>query len=308
MRVFLTGATGFIGSAIVPELINAGHQVLGLTRSDAGAQSLAAAGAEVHRGNLDDPESLRSGAARSDGVIHCAFDHSAFGSDFSKFVEVCEKDRRAIEALGDALSGSDRPLVITSGTGMGTAAPGQPATEDHFDLDHPNPRKASEVAGASVAARGVNVSVVRLPQVHDTVRQGLITYAVQAAREKGASACIGEGLNRWPAVHVLDVAHLYRLALEKREAGNRYHAVAEEGVTMRAIADVIGRGLKVPVISLSPDEAQAHFGWLAMFAGMDMPASSVQTRQRLGWRPTGPGLIADLEQKWQSEALVGESS
>jgi nucleoside-diphosphate-sugar epimerase len=299
MRVFLTGATGFIGSAIIPELINAGHQVLGLTRSDAGAQSLIAAGAEVHRGSLEDPESLRSGAAQSDGVIHCAFDHTAFGSDFSKFGEVCEKDRRAIEALGDTLSGSDRPLVITSGTGMGNAVPGQPATEDHFDPNHPNPRRLSEVAGAAVSKRGVNVSVVRLPQVHDTARQGLITYAVQVAREKGASAYIGEGLNRWPAAHVLDVAHLYRLALEKHEAGSRYNAVAEEGVLMREIAEVIGRGLKVPVVSLSQDEAQAHFGWLAMFAGVDMPASSAQTRQRLGWHLTGPGLIADLEQmRW----------
>jgi len=298
MRVFLTGATGFIGSAIVPELINAGHQVLGLTRSDAGAQSLIAAGAEAHRGSLEDLESLRNGAAKSDGVIHCAFDHSAFGNDFSKFMEVCEKDKRAIEALGEALAG-DRPLVITSGTGMGTSSPGQPATEDHFDPNHPNPRKLSEVAGASVAERGVNVSVVRLPQVHDTVKQGLITYAVQVAREKGASAYIGEGLNRWPAAHVLDVAHLYRLALEKHEAGSRYNAVAEEGVSMREIAEVIGRGLKVPVVSLSQEEAQAHFGWLAMFAGFDMPASSAQTRQRLGWRPTGPGLIADLEQmRW----------
>ena len=299
MRVFLTGATGFIGSAIVPELINAGHQVLGLTRSDAGAQSLIAAGAEVHRGNLEDLETLRSGAAESDGVIHCAFDHSAFGNDFSKFVEVCEKDRRAIEAIGDALRGSDRPLVITSGTGMGNAVPGQPATEDHFDPNHPNPRKGSEIAGAAVSKRGVNVSVVRLPQVHDTVKQGLITYALQVAREKGASAYIGEGLNRWPAAHVLDVAHLYRLALEKHEAGSRYNAVAEEGVSMREIAEVIGRGLKVPVVSLSQEEAQAHFGWLAMFAGFDMPASSAITQQRLEWHPTGPGLIADLEQmRW----------
>jgi nucleoside-diphosphate-sugar epimerase len=304
MRVFLTGATGFIGSAIVPELINAGHQVLGLTRSDAGVRSLIAAGAEVHRGNLEDPESLRSGAAQSDGVIHCAFDHSAFGNDFSKFVEVCEKDRRAIEALGDALKGSDRPLVITSGTGMGNAVPGQPATEDHFDPNHPNPRKVSEVAGACVAERGVNVSVVRLPQVHDTVKQGLITYAVQVAREKGSSAYIGEGLNRWPAAHVLDVARLYRLALEKHEAGSRYNAVAEEGVSMREIAEVIGRGLKVPVVSLSQDEAPAHFGWLAMFAGFDMPASSAQTRQRLGWHPTGPGLIADLEHMRWGEATA----
>ena len=300
MRVFLTGATGFIGSEIVKDLTSGGHQVLGLARSDAGSRALMAAGAEVHRGSLDEPETLRSGAAQSDGVIHCAFDHSVFGNDFSKFVEVCEKDSRAIEALGSALQGSDRPLLITSGTGMGNAAPGQPATEDHFDPDHPNPRKASEVAGAAVAKRGVNVSVVRLPQVHDTVKQGLITYVVQVARDKGVSAYIGEGLNRWPAAHVRDVAHLYRLALEKREAGSRYNAVAEEGVPMREIAEVIGRGLNLPVVSVSPEEAQAHFGWLAMFAGFDMPASSAQTRQRLGWRPTGPGLIADLEQmRWR---------
>jgi nucleoside-diphosphate-sugar epimerase len=291
MRIFLTGATGFIGSAIVPELINAGHQVLGLTRSDAGAQSLIAAGAEVHRGDLEDLESMRRGAAMSDGVIHCAFNH-----DFSNFVAICEQDRRVIEAMGDVLVGSDRPLVITSGTGMGNAVPGQPATEDHFDPNHPNPRRASEVAGAFVAERGVNVSVVRLPQVHDTVKQGLITYAVALAREKGVSAYIGEGLNRWPAAHVLDVARLYRLALEKHEAGSRYNAVAEEGISMREIAEVTGRGLKLPVVSLSPEEAPAHFGWLAMFAGFDMPASSAQTQQRLGWHPTGPGLIADLEQ------------
>lgn len=309
MRIFLTGATGFIGSAIVPELITAGHQVLGLARSDAGAESLMAAGAEVHRGNLDDLESLRAGAAKSDGVIHCAFDHSAFdqsaaANDFSKFLQVCEKDRRAIETLGDALRGSDRPLLITSGTGMGNAVPGQPATEDYFDANHPNPRTASEVAGAAVSERGGNVSVVRLPQVHDTEKQGLITYMVRAAREKGASAYIGEGLNRWPAAHVLDVARLYRLALEKHEPGSRYNAVAEEGVSMREIAEVIGRGLQVPVVSLSPEQAQAHFGWLAMFAGFDMPASSAQTRERLGWQPTGPGLIADLEQKRWAEAVA----
>jgi nucleoside-diphosphate-sugar epimerase len=291
MRIFVTGATGFIGSAIVPELINAGHQVLGLSRSDAGAKSLIAAGAEVHRGNLEAPESLRAGAAKADGVIHLAFDH-----DFSNFVAICEKDRRAIEALGDALVGSERPLVITSGTGMGNAAPGKPATEDHFDPNHPNPRKSSELAGASVAARGVNVSVVRLPQVHDTVKQGLITYAVAVAREKGISAYVGDGLNRWPAAHVLDTARLYRLALEKAETGSRYHAVAEEGVAVREIAEVVGRGLKVPVVSLSQEEAAAHFGWLAPFAGWDMPASSAQTQERLGWHPTGRGLIADLEQ------------
>ena len=291
MRIFLTGATGFIGSAIVPELINAGHQVLGLTRSDAGAESLKAAGAEVHRGDIEDLESLRSGAAKADGVIHCAFNHN-----FSTFVENCEQDRKVIEAMGDVLVGSDRPLIITSGTGMGSAAPGQPATEDHYNPNHQNPRKASEEAGVSVLARGVNVSVVRLPQVHDPVKQGLITPVVQMVREKGVSAYIGEGLNRWPAAHVLDVARLYRLALEKHEAGSRYHAVAEEGVSMREIAEVIGRGLKVPTVSITPEEAPAHFGWLAMFAGFDMPASSALTQQLLGWHPTGPGLIADLEQ------------
>ncbi|WP_158803331.1 SDR family oxidoreductase [Acidisoma sp. L85] len=296
MRVFVTGANGFIGSAIVPELLNAGHQVLGLSRSDEGARSLIAAGAEVHRGNLEDPESLRRGAAEADGVIHCAFDH-----DFSRFVANCEKDRRAIEALGAALAGSDRPLVITSGTGMGNDVPGQPATEEIFNTRHPNPRVASELAGASLSAAGVNVSVMRLPQVHDTVKQGLITPAVALAREKGVSAYIGDGLNRWPAAHVLDVARLYRLALEKREAGARYNAVAEEGISIRDIAEVIGRGLKVPVVSLSPEEAADHFGWLAAFAGLDLPASSAQTQQRLGWQPTGPGLIADLNEMRYSD-------
>jgi nucleoside-diphosphate-sugar epimerase len=294
MKVFITGATGFIGYAIVQELINAGHQVVGLARSQAGAQSLTAAGAKVHRGNLDDPESLRSGAATADGVIHCAFDHSAFGQDFSKFIEVCEKDKRAIEALGSALTGSNRPLLITSGTGMGNGIPGKPATEDHFDPNHPNPRKASEIAATAVAERGVNMSVVRLPQVHDTVKQGLITSAIRVARGRGVSAYIGEGLNRWPAAHVLDVAHLYRLALEKQAPGSRYNAVAEEGVPMREIAAVIGKGLNVPVVSISPEQAQAHFGWLAMFAGVDMPASSARTREQLGWSPTGPGLLTDL--------------
>jgi len=293
MKVFVTGATGFIGSAIVQELIRVGHQVLGLTRSDAGAKSLATAGAqvEVHRGDLEDLESLRSGAAQSDGVIHTAFIH-----DFSRFKEVCETDRLAIETLGSALAGSHRPLIITSGTGMGSAGPGQLATEDYVDLKSPIPRVASELAGESLASRGVNVSVVRLPQVHDPVKQGLITYAVALAREKGVSAYVGEGLNRWPAVHVLDAARLYRLALEKHEAGARYHAVAEEGVPVRDIAKVIGRGLKMPVVALSPEKAPAHFGWLAMFAGLDMPALSAKTQKKLGWHPNGPGLIADLEQ------------
>ena len=291
MRVFVTGATGFIGSQIVPELLKAGHRVLGLTRSDAGARSLVAAGAEAHRGNVEDLESLRTGAAKSDGVIHTAFNH-----DFSKFVQNCENDRLAIEAMGEALAGSNRPLLITSGTGMGSVASGQLATEDFFNPNAPNPRKASEIAGISVAERGVNVSVVRLPQVHDPVKQGLITYLVQLAREKGVSAYLGDGLNRWPAAHVLDVARLYRLALEKAAPGSRYHAVAEEGISVREMAAVIGRRLKVPTVSIAPDQAAAHFGWLGMFADHDMPASSALTRERLGWHPTGPGLIADLEQ------------
>jgi nucleoside-diphosphate-sugar epimerase len=291
MRIFVTGATGFIGSAIVPELISAGHQVLGLTRSDAGAQSLTAAGAQVHRGDLNDLESLRAGAALSDGVIHTAFIH-----DFSKFQEVCEVDRRAIEALGAALAGSDRRLLITSGTGIANSAPGRSATEeDAPDISHPIPRVASELAAASLAAKGVRVGVMRLPQVHNTVKQGLVTYAIELARQKGVSAYIGDGGNRWPAVHVLDAARLYRLALEKLEAGARYHAVAEEGVPMRDVAEVIGQGLKVPVISISPEEAPAHFGWLAAFAGRDLPASGALTKERLAWQPAGPGLIVDLE-------------
>jgi nucleoside-diphosphate-sugar epimerase len=297
MRIFVTGATGFIGSAIVPELINAGHQVIGLTRSDAGARSLTAAGAQVHRGDLEDLESLRSAAAQSDGVIHTGFIH-----DFSRYKEVCEIDRRAIQALGSPLAGSDRPLVITSGTGMGNTVPGQPATEEVFNANHPHPRAASELAGASVSASGVNVVVVRLPQVHDPFKQGLITYLIALAREKGVSAFVGEGLNRWPAVHRLDTARLYRLALEKNEKGARYHAVAEEGVPCRDIAEVIGRGLKVRVVSKSPEEAVDHFGWLGMFAGLDLPASSAQTQKWLGWRPTGPGLISDLEEMRYSEA------
>jgi nucleoside-diphosphate-sugar epimerase len=292
MRIFVTGATGFIGSAIVPELVNAGHQVLGLTRSDAGAKSLAAAGAQVQRGDLNDLESLRKGAAISEGVIHTAFIH-----DFSKFQEVCEVDRRVIEPLGAVLAGSGRPLLITSGTGIANSAPGRSATEqDGPESGHAIPRVASEQAGDAVAAKGVRVGVMRLPQVHNTVKQGLVTYAIELARQKGVSAYIGDGRNRWPAVHVLDAARLYRLALENLETGTRYHAVAEEGVPMRDIAEVIGRGLKVPVVSLSQEEAPAHFGWLAAFAGRDLPASGALTQERLAWHPTGPGLIADLEQ------------
>jgi nucleoside-diphosphate-sugar epimerase len=291
MRVFITGATGFIGSAIVQEIIQSGHQVLGLTRSDAGAQSLIAAGAQAHRGDLDNLESLRSGAAASDAVIHTAFNH-----DFSKYVANCEADRRVIEALGDALSGSGRLLIVTSGTGMVNAAPGMLSTEKDLPVSSTVvPRAASEEAAASVAARGVRTVVVRLPQVHDTVKQGLVTYAIQVAREKGVSAYVGDGLNRWPAAHRLDTGRLYRLALEKADAGDTFHAVAEEGVPVRTIAETIGRGLNLPVVSLSPEASAEHFGWLAAFAGRDVPASSAQTREKLGWNPNGPGLIADLE-------------
>lgn len=292
MRIFVTGATGFIGSAIVQELIGAGHQVLGLARSEAGAKSLTAAGAQVHRGDLEDLESLRRGAAMSEGVIHTAFNH-----DFSKFVAICEADRRAIEALGDALTGSDRPLIVTSGTGMASPAPGRLVTENDVHVSGPNaiPRVVSEEAAASVAAKGVRVSVMRLPQVHNRVKQGLVTYLIALAREKGVSAYVGDGLNRWPAVHLLDAAPLYRLALEKAGPGATYHAVGEEGVLFRDIAEVIGRGLKVPVVSKSPEEAAAYFGWLAMFAGLDCPASSAHTQKQLGWQPKQTGLIPDLE-------------
>ncbi|SFK65795.1 SDR family oxidoreductase [Rhodanobacter glycinis] len=289
MRIFLTGATGFIGSRIVPELLGAGHQVLGMTRSDAGARALAAAGAEVHRGQLEDLESLRSGAAQADAVIHTAFDH-----DFSNFVANCEKDRQAIKALGSALIGTNRPLLITSGTGMGSPGDGQAATESVVNTDNPNPRSASELAGIELSAAGVAVSVMRLPQVHDTVKQGLITPLVAIARAKGVSAYVGEGRNRWPSAHVLDVARLYRLAIERREPA-RYHAVAEEGIPVRTIAEVIGAGLGVPVKSISAEDAAGHFGSMGMFAAMDLLASSAWTRKVLGWHPTGPDLITDLK-------------
>jgi nucleoside-diphosphate-sugar epimerase len=290
MRIFLTGATGFIGSKIIPELMQAGHQVVGLTRSDAGAKQLTAAGAEVHRGDLEDPASLRRGAEKADAVIHCAFDH-----DFSRFVENCQKDKRNIEAIGEALVGSKRALVITSGTGMGSRGPGELASEDVFDGSHANPRKISEETGAAVAARGVNVSYVRLPQVHDTKKQGLISPLIEISRAKGRVAYVGEGKNRWPAAHVGDVARLYKLAIERAEPGARYNAVAEEGVTAKDISDALGRSLKLPVVSLAGEAVAAHFGWMAMFAGVDMAASSAITRKKLGWTPVGPGLIADLD-------------
>jgi len=291
MRVFVTGATGFIGSAVVKELIAAGHQVLGLDRSDDKAAALTTAGAEVVRGSVDDVDSLKEGVARSDGVIHLAFNH-----DFLRYRDNCEADRRVIEVLGSALVGSDRPLIVSSGTAVANTAPGQISTEDDKPASSAVvPRAASEEAAASVRTSGVKVSVVRLPQVHDTRKQGLITYAIEIALEKGKSAYLADGTNRWPAVHVLDTARLYRLALEKAEAEATYHAVAEEGVPMRNVAEVIGRRLELPVVALVPEEASTHFGWFAAFAGRDIPASSAQTREKLGWQPTGPGLIADLE-------------
>lgn len=290
MRVFVTGATGNIGSAVVRALIASGHQVIGLCRSEAKAGALAAAGAEVLRGSLEDAASLTDGAARSDGVIHLAFNH-----DFSTFVANCEDDRRVIAILGAALAGSRRPLVVTSGTPIANTVPDEPAREGNATVGAAlHPRAASEEAAADVAAAGGNVIVVRLPQVHDPVTQGLITPMIGTYRERGACAYVGDGRNRWPAAHVGDVARLYRLAVEKAEPGTKYHAVAEEGVAMRDIAEAIGRRLDLPVRSITPDEAGAFFGWLAMFAGRDMPASSARTRGELGWEPTGPGLLADL--------------
>ena len=287
MRVFVTGATGFIGTAIVRELIDAGHQVLGLARSDAGAKSLVAAGAAVHRGSLADRESLHTGAAAADGVIHTAFIH-----DFSNYGPAAEADRLAIETLGAALAGSDRPLIVTSGTLLAQRE-GSLATEE--DAHNPNSPRKSEDAALALAARGVRASVLRLPPaVHGNGDHGFVPHLISIAREKGVSAFINDGLNRWPAVHRLDAAHLYRLMLEKGSAGATYHGVADEGVPTRELAEAIGRGLDVPVVRKSHEAAADHFGWIARFFGIDGPASSSLTRERLGWRPVQPGIVADL--------------
>ena len=291
MRVFVTGASGFIGSAIVPELIGAGHQVVGLARSEASAASLAAAGAEVHRGSLDDLDSLRSGAAASDGVIHCAYIH-----DFSDMAGAGAADRGAIETIGAALAGSGRPFVVTSGTLL--VSPGRLATEEDAPPVGPasHPRAASEVLALALASQGVRVSLIRLPpSVHGDGDHAFVPALIGIARAKGVSAYIGDGLNHWPAVHRLDAARLYRLALEKGAAGARYHGVGEEGIPVREIAEVIGRRLDLPVVSKSAEEAADHFGFLAYFLGINGPASSALTRERLGWQPAQPGLIADLD-------------
>jgi nucleoside-diphosphate-sugar epimerase len=291
MRVFVTGASGFIGSAVVPELIGAGHQVVGLARSDASAEALTAAGAQVHRGALDDLDSLRSGAAASDGVIHLAFIH-----DFSDYGGSVKTDLRAIETLGAALEGSDRPLVIASGV-LGLAT-GRVATE--LDMPDPDavasPRAAGLQATVALAARGVRSSGVRLaPTVHGEGDHGFMATLIGIARDKGVSGYVGDGSNRWPAVHRLDAAQLFRLALEKAPAGSVLHGTADEGVPIRAVAEVIGRHLDVPVVSIPREQAGEHFGWLGAFLAADAPASNTRTRKMLGWQPTHPGLIEDLD-------------
>jgi nucleoside-diphosphate-sugar epimerase len=290
MRVFVTGATGFIGSALVPELIQAGHTVLGMTRTETGAESLAKLGAEVHVGALEDIQSLQAGAAQADAVIHLAFNH-----DFSKLPANCEDDRRAIEAIGEVLAGSDRPFVTTAGVLVDNPLPGQP-----FDEDDPKPvmkwPRVSEEATLAAVDKGVRGIVMRLSQIHDTRRQGLVSFLIQLALQKKVSAYIGAGVNRWAAAHLSDTARLYRLAVEKATAGSKWHAVGEQGVATKDIAEALGKRLNLPVVSISPEQAPPHFGFLSDFMMLDSPSSNTKTRERLGWVPTGPSLIADLNQ------------
>jgi nucleoside-diphosphate-sugar epimerase len=308
MRVFVTGASGFIGSAVVPELIGAGHQVVGLARSDASAAALAAAGADVHRGALDDLDSLRSGAAGADGVIHLAYIH-----DFTDFTDSAATDLRAVGAIGAVLEDSGRPFVVTSGTlalalGGGVTAPGRLGTEDDgLDPDTATmPRIASEHATIALAGRGVRSSIVRLaPSVHGLGDHGFVPLLIGIARDKGVSAFVGDGANRWPAVHRLDAARLYRQAVEAATAGSWLHGVGDEGVPFADIAGVIGRHLDLPVVSVSRDEADAHFGFLGAIVSADNPTSSALTRQRLGWQPTHPGLIDDLDEGHYFHAPTG---
>lgn len=291
MRVFLTGATGFVGTAVIQELQGAGHQVFGLARSEVAASVLTSAGVEVVHGSLEDHDSLRRGVSTADAVIHTGFNH-----DFSRFHLNCKLDRLAIETLGAALSGSQRPLIVTSG--VANIAPGRLATENDVPKSDPSiyPRVSEETAGL-LSDKGVNAMVVRLaPSVHGIGDHGFVPILLKLAREKGLSAYIGDGGNRWPAVHRLDAAQVYRLALEKGSAGTRFHAVAEEGVTFKALASAIGQLLNIPVVAISQQDANAHFGWFAHFAGMNAPASSELTRNQLGWNPTQRGLLADIEQ------------
>lgn len=289
MRVFLTGATGFIGSRIMSELMARGHQVIGLTRSQSGVQALKSLGADAHIGTLEDLSSIRAGTEKADAVIHTAFDHN-----FDHFVENCQKDKHVIEALGASLKGSNRPLIITSGVGMGSLGSGQMAREDIFNVNYHNPRIASEIAGNTALESGVDVRVVRLPQVHNTEKQGLISPLIAIAKEKGVAAYVGDGEHSWSAGHLDDVAKLYCLVLEKGQKGKRYNAVSEEGVTVKEIAKAIGTGLNIPVTSIPAGEAAQYFGWLVLFANSDMSASSAITQQELGWKPRGPNLIEDL--------------
>jgi nucleoside-diphosphate-sugar epimerase len=290
MRVFVTGATGFVGSFVVSELISAGHDVVGLSRSDAGAEALLHAGAKVFRGDVNDLERLRDAAEAADGIIHTAFNHDA-----SELQQHSENDRKVIATLGAALAATDGPLIVTSGTGLVQSATGQPVreTDDHAS-SAVFPRAASEEAADALIGQGRNVMVMRLPQVHDTRRQGRIRRHIEIARERGRVAYVGEGRNRVPAVHVSDAARLFRLALERGRAGARYHAVAEEGVTLREIADAIGAGLGLPVESITPEEAPGYYGWLAQLAVLDLPASGALTQQQMDWVPAGPGLLTDL--------------